>query len=436
MKKYLIFLSALLLPHFAALAHAEDEKIFKDALKYTVKIETRVEIPFDGDKKGFSTGAGFLIDESRGWIMTNAHVVTRSPSHISVAFYGQPSQPAEKIYVDPYLDVAIIRIPVSGVAPEARSATPDCGGFPEIGHSIGAFGHPWKFSFTGTRGIISGLTSQLGGELLQTDAPINPGNSGGPLISMKTGLVVGMNTATLDNDEDQNTNFAEPMHYLCRVFDLLKQGQDPSPPDLTVMFTEDLEDRRELVIAQSYLDPDLLPLQVGDRILGVEGYEAPIENEGQLIHALRGRLDNVVLQVLRRGKPLTVAGRLNPAPLITQRKGIYVSGVLVAPVQYRDRSELTQTLRVNYVEPGSIGESRRIRSWDRVMMVDNQPISSLEQLHRQLKTAKDQQKRVLIKVRHVSSRPDRIYNYKNISLEVEDLRFLGEEEPKTANNNS
>jgi len=416
-------------------AFAEDEQIFKEALKYTVKIETRVEVPFEGDKKGFSTGAGFLLDESRGWIMTNAHVVTRSPSHVAVSFYGQPFQAAEKIYVDPYLDVAIIAIPPSGVSETAKSAAPDCDGFPEIGHSIGAFGHPWKFSFTGTRGIISGMTSRLGGELLQTDAPINPGNSGGPLISMKTGKVVGMNTATLDNDEDQNTNFAEPMRYLCRVFELLREGRDPSPPDLTVMFKEDIDDRRQLVVAKSYLAPDLLPLREEDQIIGIEGYDGKVENEGQLIHALRGRLDNVALKVLRKGEPIIVAGRLNPAPLITKRKGVFVSGVLLAPVNYRDRSELENTLRVSYVEPGSIGESRRIRTWDRVLMVDGQHVATLDQLHQQLKAARDENRRVRMKIRHVSSRPDRIYNYKEIQLEVEDLKLLGEE-PAAPSNNS
>jgi serine protease Do len=353
-----------------------------------------------------------------------------------VSFYGQPFQPAEKIYVDPYLDVAVIRIPPSGVSKIAKSAAPDCDGFPEIGHSIGAFGHPWKFSFTGTRGIISGMTSRLGGELLQTDAPINPGNSGGPLISMKTGKVVGMNTATLDNDEDQNTNFAEPMRYLCRVFELLKEGRDPSPPDLTVMFKEDIDDRRQLVVAKSYLAPDLLPLREEDQIIGIEGYDGTVENEGQLIHALRGRLDNVALKVLRNGQPIIVAGRLNPAPLITRRKGVFVSGVLLAPVNYRDRFELENTLRVSYVEPGSIGESRRIRTWDRVLMVDGQHVATLDQLHQQLKSARDEQRRVRVKIRQVSSRPDRIYNYKEIQLEVEDLKLLGEEKPASSNNNS
>ena len=415
-------------------ASAEDETIFKEALKYTVKIETRVEIPFEGDKKGFSTGAGFLLDTSHGWIMTNAHVVSRSPSHVSVAFHGERFQPAEKVYIDPYLDMAIIRIDPQSISPKAKSVTPDCSGLPEIGHSIGAFGHPWKFSFTGTRGIISGMTSQMGGQLLQTDAPINPGNSGGPLISMKTGRVVGMNTATLDRDDDQNTNFAEPMKFLCRIYDLLKQGQDPSPPDLTVMFKEDLDDRRQLVVAKSYLTENLLALREDDVITAVGDY--PVKNEGQLIHALRGNLDRAVLQVLRNGKEIVVQGKLNPAQLITHRQGVFVSGLLFAQLNYRDRSEIDFPLRVNYVEPGSIGESKRIKNWDRLMTVDGQPITSLKQLYYYLKKGHESNRNVVVKMRHISRRSDRIYNYKDVSFQVEHLEMIGGKEPLQPKNNT
>jgi S1-C subfamily serine protease len=404
-----------------------NEQIFKDALKYTVKIQTRVEIPFDGDKKGFSTGAGFLVDKEKGWIMTNAHVVSRSPSFIEAAFFGHPYHPVKKVYVDPYLDMAIIQIPTASVPTESQSAKLNCGTFPDIGHNIGAFGHPWKFSFTGTRGIISGVTSQLGGELLQTDAPINPGNSGGPLISMKTGKVLGMNTATLDNDEDQNTNFAEPMRYLCKILHLMQTGQDPSPPDLSVMFMEDLEEQGKLIVAKSYLDKDSLDLQEGDLILEVNGNKTPINNEGHFIHALRGELYQTELRVLRASKKIKISGKLNSAEKITKRKGLYVSGVLFVPLHYRDRQEQEFPLRVTYVEPGSIANSKRIKTWDRLMLVNGQAINNLDDLSRHLKYGLEHNENVMLMFRDISKRKDRIYEYKNISLRVDQLKFISDQ---------
>ena len=403
----------------------QNEVIFKQAIQYTVKIETRVQIPFDGEKKGSSTGAGFLVDKARGWVMTNAHVVSRSPSHVSAAFHNQPAYPVDKVYVDPYLDLALVRMPPARIPAQAKEAALACDTLPEVGHSIGAFGHPWKFSFTGTRGIISGITSQLGGELLQTDAPINPGNSGGPLISTRSGRVVGMNTATLNREENQNTNFAEPMKYLCRVLELLREGRDPSPPDLTVLFHEDTEGQKQLVVARSYLKPDLIALKEGDVILRTLPDNTTIENEGQWVHSLRGQLDGFNLEILRAGTKMTLAGKLNPAERTTERKGVYFSGVLFAPVPYRDRAEMAYPLKVDYVEPGSIGESKRIGPWDRLMMVNGQPVKTLEDLYRQLKKGQRENGEVAVKIRHISSRKDRIFNYKNVSLKVEDLKFIG-----------
>ncbi|MFQ5449058.1 MAG: trypsin-like peptidase domain-containing protein [Nitrospinaceae bacterium] len=394
-------------------------------MAYTVKIQTRVELPFDGERKGFSTGAGFLINAARGWIMTNAHVVSRSPSHVSAAFHGKSFQPAQKVFVDPYLDMALLKIPPASIPKGVRAASLDCGDLPEIGHSVGAFGHPWKFSFTGTRGIISGVTSKLGGELLQTDAPINPGNSGGPLISMRTGQVVGMNTATLDKDQDQNTNFAEPMKYLCRILTLLKEGRDPSPPDLTIMFQADLEDHRQLIVARTYLGPGQVPIREGDVILEVEGTPGTIHNEGQFVHALRGRLDHVVLKVKREGKEISISGALTPAEWVTQRKGIFFSGILLAPSRYRDRSEMNFPFRVNYVEPGSIGEIKRIKNWDRLMFVDGHPVDSLEDLFDYLKKHQNSRGKIVVQLRDISDLDDRIYNYKDIALEVDRLKFIG-----------
>jgi len=73
-----VALAAYLLP---VPVHAvETEAVFQHANNYTVKIKTIAQTPFDDDKKGSFTGTGFLVDAGRGWILTNAHVVTRSPS--------------------------------------------------------------------------------------------------------------------------------------------------------------------------------------------------------------------------------------------------------------------------------------------------------------------------------------------------------------------
>src|SRR6185436_8104784 len=208
---------------------ATGEDVFKTALNYTVQVRATLPVPFDGDRKGSGLGAGFVVDAERGWIMTNAHVVGRSPSRVEVAFHGREFVEAAKVYVDPFLDVAIVRLADRTAASGVEAPRLECGSVPAVGHPVGAFGHPWRLQFTGTRGIISGVTARYRTELLQTDAPINQGNSGGPLISLESGRIVGINTAGIRGA--QNTNFAVASKYACRILELLQKGEDPSPPD-------------------------------------------------------------------------------------------------------------------------------------------------------------------------------------------------------------
>ena len=56
----------------------QDEQAFEQARQYTAKVVTRVELPFYGDRKGTTIGAGFVVDADRGWVMTNAHVDRKS----------------------------------------------------------------------------------------------------------------------------------------------------------------------------------------------------------------------------------------------------------------------------------------------------------------------------------------------------------------------
>jgi serine protease Do len=418
---------ALILPSGMTRA-SDDERRFEAAKRYTVKVRTRVKLPFYGDKKGTHTGAGFLVDAERGWIVTNAHVASHSPSQVRVAFLGGKYLPATKLYVDPYVDFAVLEISKAHRPAAPDTATLDCDPMPAVGHPVGAFGHPWDLSFTGTRGIISGHTAKYSGmlEMLQTDAPINPGNSGGPLISLETGKVVGINTAT--RKRSQNTNFAVPMGQACRILELLRAGEDPSPPDFSVAFLKDVDETNRLVVARIYEKNNNLRLHEGDVVRGVDGVPGEIENRGQLIHMLRGRLQNAGLRIGRGDDELVVRGGLKPATPPTKTQGLYTSGVLIGPTPWRDFQELVGGklgLMVHYVERGSSGDAQRIETMDLLYSIDGQYVNDIKTLYRHMRQAHQDDREVMLKFIRIGDLDDNLFSYVERPLSVGEIKRVG-----------
>lgn len=64
----------------------------QDAPKFKVRIKTSIEYAFTEDEAGTLRGAGFLVDDSNGYIVNNAHVSGRGNARIEVAFKGQPCE--------------------------------------------------------------------------------------------------------------------------------------------------------------------------------------------------------------------------------------------------------------------------------------------------------------------------------------------------------
>jgi serine protease Do len=421
----LVILSLIVCLFSVGSLQANDEKVFNDAIKYTVEIRTRIEIPFVEDDKGILYGAGFLIDKKHGWILTNAHVASHSPSETRVAFHQQDWVSVKKVYVDPYLDMAIIKIPLEKIPEEAREASLECDLSPSMGHPVGAFGHPWGYSFTGTRGIISGFTAGVEGGMLQTDAPINGGNSGGPLISMSTGRVLGINTSRVGDDGNQNTNFSERIDHICKILKLIRNKKNPSPPKLEVVFQKDIiTDTNKLIIAKSYLLA--LPLKEGDIILNVEGIPTPIKNERGLIHALRGELGNVRLRVLRGGENIAVVGKLEPREMVTERKGIFFSGILISEEWMEDSRELElPEFVIHSVESSSTGRMEGAGKYSFVSSVDGKQFEDLDTLYKLLSKLKEHSKKAVVKLRSFNEDSSNGYfDYNVISLGVEDLKYI------------
>ena len=356
------------------------EEIFADAKGYTAYIETRIEVPFIEDRQSSFFGAGFVVDRDRRWVLTNAHVTGHSPAEIKVSFNDGTRLDARPVYIDPYLDLAILAFDdIEGVEPE--EAQLDCQSLSSTGHPVGAFGHPKGLKFTGTRGIISGRTSKFGAEWLQTDATINAGNSGGPLISLQTNRVVGINTARLNGKNVQNTNFAMLSAHACRVLERLSNDEDPRPPDLGVTF---FEKKREptLRIAQVGEQGRTAGFRRGDRIVAVAGQTVEPATEGELIHRLRGQFSGVAVEIERQGQMVSLYPSFEPLLSLTERWGVYVGGALFSLTNQADIEGLVTnpSVMVHYVAPGSAAQAAGVAKFDHLLAINGQPVDSLDGL--------------------------------------------------------
>ena len=377
------------------------EEVFAEANDYTVRIDVTINTAFSEDVRGAGHGAGFMVDRERRWVMTNAHVAARSPSTLEVVTADDSSTGARKVYVDPYIDLAIIELDQN--IPALKDVSLGCDQDPGTGHPVGAYGHPWGLNFTGTQGVISGSTERWGPTHLQTDTPINGGNSGGPLISMKTGQVIGINTSSINSEDDQNTNFAVPIVQACRILDLLREDVDPSPPALAVDFYDTVGENDKLLVARSFLSPQDIQLLEGDEIIAVGN--RTVANVSELVHWLRGSLGDVHLQVRREEESIELVGRLTPAPNVVDRQGVSFSGVLFAnsPIEFKNVFGESTAVMVHDIEEGSEGNGANIEVTDFLVRINGTPIRDLAQLRELLVSSGETSEKIQLDFLRISS---------------------------------
>ena len=417
-----IVLVALQAPTLAAEKPASDEsEILRKAIAQTVEVRTAIEYGFGAEDAGTFQGAGFVIDRNRGWIATARHVAGVSASRVLVSIAGGPYREAEKRYVDPILDLAILAVDPQYLTGSAEAKL-DCREEPTPGQQVVTVGHPAGLKYSVTRGIVSRMANIDGETLIQTDAAISSGNSGGPLLSLRTGRVLGI--AVKHMNRNKGAGFALPVDSLCRIQELLRQGRNPSPPDLPVSFlvSENVTDSPK--VARVWTQTADLPLREGDSITGVvdpTGKTHPIHSASGLINALRGHLDNVVLQVSRDGEILTLKGSAPAATLADSQDGLLIGGVLFARSEkYLLRGFATESLRVHQVTPASDGEMKGIQVTDFLVAVNGRPLMTLDELEK----LASQEQSLTLTLRRVTWESARVV-YLEKTLSTAHLRRVG-----------
>ena len=183
----------------------------------------------------WSVGSGCILD-SKGYIITNQHVIGDEKEDVYVTLYGGDVVKGSVIWSNSQLDLAVVKISVAGL-PTISMGNSDA---LRIGEKAIAIGNPLGFEFQGTltSGVISGLnrtvevSSLYMEDLIQTDASINTGNSGGPLLNGK-GEVIGINTVKVESAE--GIGFAIPINQIKPIIKKVVETGEFNEPYLGVL---------------------------------------------------------------------------------------------------------------------------------------------------------------------------------------------------------
>src|SRR5215831_16355888 len=264
-------------------------------------------------------GSGIIISPN-GYIVTNNHVV-KNASDIRVTLNDRRVLSAKLVGADPLTDLAVIKVDASNLASlpwgDSTALHP--------GQTVLAFGNPFGFRFTVTRGIVSGLNRanpysddpHKPGQFIQTDAAINPGNSGGPLVNAR-GEVVGINTFLISpSGSFSGMGFAIPAQIVRPTVEtLIKDGRvrhaymgvgitDVTPENARFFR---LNEASGAVITQ--VEPDSpgarAGLKVGDVITEVNGQKVSDAGHLQVLIGQNSPGTKVNLEIMRDGKQMSL----------------------------------------------------------------------------------------------------------------------------------
>jgi len=363
-----------------------------------------------------SGGSGFVVGGD-GHILTNDHVVSGA-DRVTVYLHDGRTFPARIVGTDPLTDVAVIKIDAGESLPHLTFGDADA---VRVGEWVLAIGNPGfaggqPLDYTVTAGIVSArgrglnllaqdLSQETQGyaieDFIQTDAAINPGNSGGPLVDIR-GRVIGINSAIASaTGFYQGYGFAIPINLARRVMeDLVEYGHvkrammgvriGAITPEDAQMYG--LPSVSGVLVNEVTAEPaQNAGIKSGDVIVAIEG--KPVAYAGQLQQRVAQYHpgDQIAVTLYRNKRPMDVKVRLAEAPINTEAPRVAERepvaeerlGIQVQPLTRENMEqfgwEQPGGVIVSNVEPGSAA-SRRLGPGVKILAINDQPVSSTEQI--------------------------------------------------------
>jgi serine protease Do len=343
-------------------------------------------------------GSGVVISPD-GYIVTNNHVV-EGATDIRVTTSNRRVMKAKLIGTDPLTDLAVIKVDATDLASvpwgDSKEVRP--------GETVLAFGNPYGFRFTVTRGIVSALNRpnpdgdpRKPGEFIQTDAAINPGNSGGPLVDAR-GEVIGINTFLISpSGSFSGMGFAIPAQIAKPTVDtLIRDGKVShgrigiTVSDVTPENAKFFNESTAIGAVISQVDPDSpgakAGLQVGDVVTAIDGQKVNDAGELQVTVGQKQPGTKITVDFERNGKSMSV-----PVTLGSIDKGAGESasngqgqgkarwGMGIGDLTPDMRGQLqapsdVQGAVVEQVQPGSAADNAGLQQGDVILEVNRRKV--------------------------------------------------------------
>jgi serine protease Do len=334
--------------------------------------------------------------------VTNNHVVDGAVD-IHVTTSNRHVLKAKLIGTDPLTDLAVIKVDSNDMASVPWGDSTEV----RPGQTVLAFGDPYGFGFTVTRGIVSAVNRpnpdasdrRKPGEFIQTDAAINPGNSGGPLVDAR-GEVVGINTFLISpSGSFSGMGFAIPAQIVRPTVDtLIKYGKvnhgkiGIGVSDVTPENAKFFDQTNATGAVVTQVEPDSpgakAGLQTGDVITEIDGQPVRDAGELQVTVGQKQPGTKLTLNVVRNGKSMSVPvtleamggrngeGNSEGAAHGKMRWGVGLSDLTP---DLRDQLQAPHDVHgavVEQVQPGSAADNAGLQQGDIILEVNRHKVDN------------------------------------------------------------
>lgn len=355
----------------------------------------------------YNYGTGFFVT-SDGYMLTNHHVIAGADK-ITVTLNDRTELDATLVGSDERSDVAVLKVNTPAGKSYPALPTGDSNAV-KVGEPVLAIGSPFGFDYSASAGIVSAKSRNFSRDIsvpfIQSDVALNPGNSGGPLFN-SNGQVIGINSRIFSGTGGyMGLSFSIPINEALDIYQQLKQNGVVTRAYLGI-FPQDID--RNLAEAYGLSKPqgallikvtpespaEAAGLKAGDIIIQYNGTSI-LESSDVLNIINRSKPgDSFNAVVLRKGKQLTIQGKLasapdaevNPETAVTQANNSQVRlGLRIQGLPKESLAELGgEGVLVTEIDPTGRAARAGIRPGDVITNLHQKSITSIEDFQRALR---------------------------------------------------